>query len=77
MHQAKIDHVSALLNTSAHDASVTLANMGSSDPADTLELCTAALVRLNATHAERISHRKAFATAARKTLKQLEKAARS
>ncbi len=77
MHQAKIDQVSALLNTSAQDAAVSLAAMAERDPANTLELCTAALVRLNATQAEKVSHRKAFATAARKALKQLEKGPQS
>lgn len=73
MHPAKIDRVSALLNTSAQDASVTLNVLAGDDPAQALEICAAALVRLNATHADKTSHRKAFATAARKALKQLEK----
>lgn len=73
MHPAKADHISALLNTSAQDAAGSLEHMLSSDPAHTLEICAAALVRLNAAGAVRISHRKAFAAAARKALKQLEK----
>jgi hypothetical protein len=73
MHPAKHEHISALLNTSAQDAASSLNCMLGSDPAHVLELCAAALVRLNATNAERISHRKAFAAAARKALKQLER----
>ncbi|MDT0501608.1 MULTISPECIES: hypothetical protein [unclassified Halomonas] len=73
MHRAKQDHVSALLNTSAQDAAGSLATLAERDPANALELCAAALVRLNATNSERISHRKAFTAAARKALKQLER----
>jgi len=77
MQPAKIDRISALLNTSAQDASDTLNPMAEREPAHALELCTAALVRLNATQAEKTSHRKAFATAARKALKQLEQGPQS
>lgn len=73
MHPTKIDRISALLNTSAQDASSSLNPMADREPAHCLELCAAALVRLNATRAEKVSHRKAFAAAARKALKQLEK----
>jgi len=73
MHPAKTDRISALLDTSAQDAAGSLEHMLANDPAHTLEICAAALRRFNATRAARISHRKAFAGAARKALKQLEK----
>ena len=77
MHPAKIDRITSLLNTSAQDAASSLSPLADRDPAHCLELCAAALVRLNATRAEKISHRKAFAAAARKALKQLEKGPQS
>ena len=77
MHPAKIDRISALLNTSAQDASISLNRLAEDSPAQALELCAGALVRLNATQAEKTSHRKAFATAARKALKQLEQGPQS
>jgi hypothetical protein len=77
MHPAKIDRSTSLLNTSAQDAASSLSTLADRDPAHCLELCVAALVRLNATRAEKISHRKAFAAAARKALKQLEKGPQS
>lgn len=74
LHPAKREQVSALLNTSADDASVSLKLMlDRQGAAHALEICAAALVRLDATQAGRASHRKAFATTARRALKQLEK----
>lgn len=66
--------ISSLLNTSAADLSGSLSLMLERDgPAYTLTTCTAGLARLHAARAGKNSHRKAFATAARKALKQLEK----
>nr|WP_300306978.1 hypothetical protein [Halomonas sp.] len=74
MHDAKRERISSLIHTSAQDACVSLMLMLQREgPAYTLEICAGALVRLDATRVEKTSHRKAFATAARKALKQLEK----
>lgn len=66
--------ISSLLHTSAHDLGITLSLMlDGQGPAYTLKTCTDGMLRLDEAQAAQNSHRKAFATAARKALKQLEK----
>jgi len=67
------DPAGALLSDSEQDAISALSTLVEKDPARCLKLCADALVRLNATRAEKTSHRKAFASAARKALKKLER----
>ncbi|MBY6206919.1 MULTISPECIES: hypothetical protein [Halomonas] len=74
MHPAKIDRITSLLHTSADNARGSLACMLGEHGADyTLEIATGALLRLEAAQWGKTSHRKVFASAARKALKQLEK----
>lgn len=76
IHPTTVNRINALLNTSVQDAAGSLTLMlTQAGPARTLEICTAALVRLNHYGADCTSHRKAFSTAARKALKVLEKGA--
>lgn len=77
MHPSKIDRISALLNTNSQGAAISLNKLAARDPARCLELCDAALGRLDATPADKIGHRKAFVVAARKARKQLEKGPQS
>ena len=78
MHPTTVNRISALLNTSATDAGVDLKLMlQRQGPIETLEVCIAALDRLEACGYEKISHRKALATTARAALKQLERGPQS
>ncbi len=78
MHPAKRDRITSLIHTSAQDAAASLTCMLGEHGADyTLEIATGALLRLETLQADKVSHRKAFATAARKALKQLEKGPKS
>nr|WP_300309250.1 hypothetical protein [Halomonas sp.] len=78
LHPAKQERITSLIHTSVDDARSSLELMLIKDGAGyTLEITTGALLRLEVTCTQKTSHRKAFTTAARKALKQLERGPQS
>ncbi|AXY41059.1 MULTISPECIES: hypothetical protein [Halomonas] len=74
MHPVTRDRITQLIHTSADDARSSLELMHTQHGADyTLEVASGAILRLEVLQAAKLSHRKVFATAARRALKQLEK----
>ncbi|MGM0535514.1 MAG: hypothetical protein ACQER5_05500 [Pseudomonadota bacterium] len=74
MHPVTRHRITSLIHTSADDARISMELMNTEHGADyALEVASGALLRLEVLQAEKLSHRKVFATAARKALKVLEK----
>lgn len=72
MEQPEIDQkVTALLNTSASDCSISMEGMADRKPADALAVVRSALIHMNENGMDRKSHRQALMKAGRLALKKL------